>query len=175
VADDPNKDDDGLLPPREGLIPGTWKYADASRLGGIVDRPRLPARWSARHVGMRMIEAHRILARVPMNIWPKQFGTAWPTVREEKKPLMEQASSGKERNRVQIGASADEIALMSEALSWPMQFLSSWAATAADINRWASQMTVEEFEKVDDGSADVPWDGLRTIAAALNAAGQVVR
>src|SRR3954467_6628340 len=52
------------MPPRAGLLPGTWKMIDPSRLGGIVDRPRAPARWSARHVGMRLIEAHRILKRL---------------------------------------------------------------------------------------------------------------
>lgn len=167
----------GILPPRDGLIPGTWKYVDPSRLGGIVDKPRLPALWTPRHVGMRMIEAHRVLARVPMRILPKQFGTAWPTMPEEDTALIERDSAGfvEERNRVQIGASAGDIARMSEALQWPMQFLSSWPATAADVNRWASQLTEEEFEKIDDGSADVPWDGLRLIAAALVAARVVVR
>lgn len=167
---------DGILPPREGLIPGTWKYRDPSRLGGIVDNPRPAARWSSRYVGMRMIEAHRVLARVPARIMPRQFGTSWPQFRQEAEPIDESdASVVEEHNHVVFGASAEDIARMSQAIEWPMQFLSGDVSAAQDVNLWASQMTVEEFEKIDDGAADVPWAGLSRIAAALNAARIVVR
>jgi hypothetical protein len=166
-----------IEPPREGLIPGTWKVMDPTRLGSIVDRPRMPSQWTPRHVGMRLIEAHRVLARVPMNLWPKQYGTAWPSFPQEAPALKDRGDRRfvSDRNRTVMGASADEIDRMSEAICWPLQFLSASQLTAADVNLWCSQVTEEEFEKIADGDLSVPWDGLQMIADALNTAGEVVR
>lgn len=164
------------LPPRDGLIPGTYRMVDPSRQTGIVDRPRLPTRWTARHVGMRLIEAHRIVARMPGNIWPKQYGTAWPVFRQEMALADRDATFVRERNsRINIGAGADEIARTGEALCWPLQFLSATPDVARDVNLWASQITEEEFENIDDGDLAVPWEGLQMIADCLNAANEVVR
>jgi hypothetical protein len=157
------------LPPRDGLIPGTWKMVDPGRLG-LIDRPRLPSVWSSRHVGNRLIEAYRVVARMPARIWPKQFGSAWPEVVREWGDAPRNSRSWNSR-----GAGADEIARCSQAISWPLQYLSHRPALARDVNLWASQITEEEFEKIDDGDLSIPWDGLQMIAACLNAAKEVVR
>jgi hypothetical protein len=174
---------DEMVPPREGLILGTFKVMDPSRIGGILDRPRAPTVWTSRHVGNRLIEAHRILKRLPDRIGPATGGAAWPAFRQE---MIEEvtkvgASAFAARANVKIKATAEEIALMNEAIGWPLQFLADFKAgrnyawLAADVNLWASQTTVEEFEKVKDGAKSVPWDALRLVAAGLNAAKEEVR
>lgn len=170
-------DSAGGAPPRDGLIPGTFKLVDVSRLGQIVDRPRLPAVWTARHVGMRLIEAHRVVARIPANILPKQFGAAWPAYRHEFGEQVIQAGAGnlfRGRNAVYRGASADEMARCTEAIAWPLQFLSAMSSAARDVNYWAAELTEEEFERIDDGDPRAPWDALQMIADALNAAREPV-
>ncbi|WP_316172112.1 MULTISPECIES: hypothetical protein [unclassified Bradyrhizobium] len=156
------------MPPREGLIPGTWKLMDPSRLGGVVDRPRAPERWTPRHVGNRLIEAHRTLKRLPIKIRPASVKTAWPVFEQE--PV-----DSDEDEHVKVDATAAEIELMEDAIGWPMRFLPAVFASAGDVNRWASQLKVEEFEKVEDGHHSVPWHELRAIADGLNRAGEAVR
>lgn len=171
------EDSAGDAPPREGLIPGTFKLVDVARLGQIVDRPRLPVVWTARHVGLRLIEAHRVVARIPANILPKQFGAAWPAYRHEFGEQVIQAGAGnlfRGRNAVYRGASADEMARCTEAIAWPLQFLSARGEIARDVNYWAAELTEEEFERIDDGDLRVPWDALQMIADALNAAREPV-
>ncbi|MGC2778050.1 MAG: hypothetical protein WA418_20675, partial [Bradyrhizobium sp.] len=131
--------DDALkLPPRDGLIPGTWRMIDPARLGGVVDRPRAPTRWTGRHVGMRLIEAHRTLKRLPMNTRPASMKTAWPV--HEVEPIEGTVEEGS----VKVDPTSVEIGLMEQAIGWPMQFLSSEPAKASDVNLWASQVKVEE-------------------------------
>jgi hypothetical protein len=155
-----------LEPPREGLIPGTWKVMDPTRLGGIVDRPRLHSRWTPRHVGMRLIEAHRTLTRLPGGGASIQ-SAPWPMYELEVAPPPAQ--------NARLLATADEIARMEQAITWPMQFLSAEPAKARDVNLWASQLTVEEFEKVEDGDNKVPWEALQMIAECLDAARERVQ
>lgn len=164
-----------LAPPREGLIPGTYRVMDPSRVGSIVDRPRLPKAWTARHVGVRLIEAHRVLGRIPARIWPAEFGAAWPSYRHEFGEQVIQAGAGtlfSGRSPRPRGASAEEMARMSEAICWPMQFLAHDRAMAADLNWWAFDTATDDFE-FDSRSA--PWDALQFIASALNAAREPVR
>lgn len=158
-----------LAPPREGLIPGTWKMMDPSRIGGIVDQPRRPLRWNPRHVGMRLIEAHRTLKYLPMNLRPAAVKTAWPM--HDQEPV----EGAVEEGNVKVDPSAEQIALMEQAICWPMRFLGESMLSAGDVNRWAGQLTVEEFEKIEDGHHSVPWHELRAIAGALNAAREIVR
>lgn len=163
------------MPPREGLIPGTFKLVDPSRLGAVLDRPRLPKAWTAKHVGHRLIEAHRVLARMPATIWPKEYGAAWPDYRREWGELVVQAGAGVlhlNRSGRARGATADEVARMNEAISWPLQFLANHGYLAADVNLWAAETSEEEFENDGRGA---PWEALRIIADALNAAKEVVR
>jgi hypothetical protein len=164
-----------LAPPREGLIPGTFRLMDPERIGGIVDRPRLPKAWTARQVGIRLIEAHRVLGRIPTNVWPKEYGAAWPSYQSDFSDHVIQAGAGtlfSNRRSPPRGASAEEMARMSEAICWPMQFLSHNRTMAADLNWWAFDTATDDFE-FDARSA--PWEALQFIANALNAANEVVR
>jgi hypothetical protein len=163
-------------PPRDGLIPGTFRLLDPTRVGGIVDRPRAPRVWTGRHVGARLIEAHKVLARLPATIGPKEFGKAWPAYKHEFGEQVLQAGAGTllfGRNAPLRGATADEVARMSEAIYWPMQFADLFlSGEAADVNAWAADTTEEEFEHDSKGA---PWSALWRIAEALNAAREIVR
>jgi hypothetical protein len=120
-----------------------------------------------------LIEAHEILQRLPMSIWPKGYGAMWPAYTHDAGELAIQAGAGTlelGRNAVIRTASADEVARMNEALEWVIQFLSDcnpWSLAA--LNGWASS------SDADPDAADVPRDLLEFIAEALNAAKEVVR
>jgi hypothetical protein len=163
-----------IPPPREGLIPGTYKVMDPRRFSlSLLNPDPLPTRWTSRHVGTRLIEAHDVLRRMPASIWPKGYGAAWPAYKYEQGELAVQAGAGTlqmGRNLIVRTASAEEVARMSEALDWIMQFLSGcnyWSLAA--LNGWASSTEATPDDK------DAPTELLEFIAAALNAAKEVVR
>lgn len=160
-------------PPREGLIPGTYTFRDPSRLRPLLDLPPLPTTWTAEHVGRRLIDAHATLRCMPERDKPKGYGAMWPAYKNEAGELAFQAGAGTlllGRNRVRRVPSADEVALMDEALTWCGQFLSganAWARIA--LIQWADDPDSE----TDD--PDAPLDLLEFIAKALNAEKRVVR
>jgi hypothetical protein len=161
-------------PPREGLIPGTYKVVDPDRLRfNLLDDDPLPPHWTARHVGKRLIEAHDVLRRLPMNVWPQGYSALWPEYVTEAGEAAVQAGAGTlavGRNIIFKSASADEVDRMNEALTWPIQFLGGanfWALHT--LNSWASSRDTTP----DDECA--PSDLLDFIAAALNAAREPVK
>jgi hypothetical protein len=161
-------------PPREGLIPGTFTVMDPARIGTIVDRPRLPKVWTATYVGARLIEAHKVLLRLPASIWPKGYGAAWPLYKIEAGEAAIQAGAGTlaiGRHSRPRTASADAVARMNEAISWPMQYLSNRPGAAYDVNSWAADAA---FDQMDFDARSAPWVSLQIIADALNAAKEVV-
>jgi len=162
-------------PPREGLIPGTFTVMDPARAGRLIDRPRTPKVWTASYVGARLIEAHKILMRLPGSIWPKGYGAAWPVYKVEAGEAAIQAGAGTlaiGRHSRPRTASADAVARMTESISWPMQFLANRKGAAADVNYWAADAA---WDQMDFDSRNAPWVELQIIADALNAAKEVVR
>lgn len=157
-------------PPREGLIPGTYSLSDPDRIGQLLDRPRLPTVWKATYVGVRLIEAFRVLNKTPGTIWPKGFGAAWPAYKIEAGEAAIQAGAGTlamGRNSIRVAPSSEAVARMNEAISWPMQFLSHRPGAAADVNNWADQAA---WDQMDFDARSAPWVELQIIADALNAA-----
>ena len=160
-------------PPREGLIPGTYRIVDPDRLGVLLDPDPLPPIWTPRHVGARLIEAMEVLQCSPGRVGPKGYGAMWPAYRHESGELAHQAGAGTlaiGRNVVRRTVGADEAARANEALLWPMQFLNhvnAWALLA--LNYWASD---PEATPEDE---DAPRDMLKFIADCLNAAKEPVR
>ncbi len=160
-------------PPREGLIPGTWRLLDAARLGGgLLNPDPLPARWTARHVGNRLIEAMDVLRRTPDRVGPKSFGSIWPVYSHESGELAVQAGAGTlsiGRNVVLRGVAADEAARAAEALQWPLRFLRSCNAWALiTLQQWASGPE-------QPNAPPEPTQVLEIIANALNEAKEPVR
>ena len=159
-------------PPRDGLIPGTYRVVDPDRLGGLLDPEPLPPVWTARHVGARLVEAMDVLQRTPDRVGPKGYGAMWPAYRHESGELALQAGAGTlamGRNVVVRVVNADEAARASEALTWPVQFLShcnAWALST--LNEWASAPE-------DPEAPPEPTALLKFIADCLNAAKEPVR
>jgi hypothetical protein len=161
-------------PPREGLIPGTYRLMDPARLEfHLLDDEPLPSNWTPRHVGRRLIEAHDVLRRLPMNVRPQGYSALWPEYTHEFGELVVQADAytlALGRNAIIKTASSDEVARMNEAMGWIVQYLAgcnAWALSA--LNGWASK---RDATPDDD---DAPDDLLKFIADALNAAKEVVR
>lgn len=167
---DLSEEEEATPPPREGLIPGTYRMVDPARLASLLDPDPLPPTWTAEHVGKRLIEAHAVLNRVPMKLAPAGYGAMWPAYRHEAGELAHQAGAGTlaiGRNVIVRTASADEVARMNEALQWPMQFLGATPHAAEYVNWWASHSEPQEEDR--------PTSYLQIIADALNAAKEVVR
>lgn len=171
----PDDDLPAAVEGRPDLIPGTFEMLPEDRIIPLIDAPPLPAKWTPDHVAYRLIEAHDVLRRSPARIYPGGYGAFWPTYLHEAGELATQAGAGTlaiGRNRAAVGASADEVDRMNEALAWPMQFLSADPVRCADVNLWASQKTAEEYER---GDTTAPMYSLERIAAGLNANGVLVR
>ncbi len=167
-----------MLLDRPDLLPGTFSLIDPSRMQaglGLVEREPLPAEWTAEHVGYRLIEAHEILRRMPMNLRPAAYGSPWPEYRYEAGDLVHQASTGTiemGRGALRRSASSDEVARCNEAIAWPLLYLSGSNALAlGSLNAWAD-------DPGEDHGRDIPpaiRPMLDAIAAALTAAGELVR
>lgn len=157
---------------RPGLEPGDYRLVDRSPHD--IDRYRPPQQWTARHVGLRLVEAHDVLRRLPMTTGPKAEGSNWPEYIHEAGELAIQAGAGTlwlGRKRVRLSTTADEIARMHEVLGWLLEF----QAIAPALNAWAFDAAIGRR----DGGADDPpkafISDLQMIADALNARGVVVR
>lgn len=156
-----------VAPPRPGLLPGEFRLLDPARTS-LLDADPLPPRWTARHVGARLIEAHQILRRIPVVIAPKGMATAWPAFQ---KPALREDDlpDGEVPTRPLRGATPDQLARMDEALTWPIEILTDDPSLMiGDLSRWA-----ERAADPDDNNP--PVDALTKIANALNARGSPVR
>lgn len=153
--------------PRPGLLPGTYRVMEPRQAMRLVEKPAVPKVWTASYVGVRLIEAHKVLARTPGTIWPKSFSAAWPLFKVEASEEL----ILNERRRPRYSPSKEAIDRMNEAISWPMQFLSNRHGAAADVNWWAADAA---WEQLDFDSRNAPWTELQVIANGLNAAKEPV-
>lgn len=94
-------------------------------------RYELPQTWNIGHVDHRLVEAFKVLLRLPVRVWPKEFGSGMPAYIHEWSDYVAQSEGERElkraRNRLiyrNRGASADEVRLMDQALGWPLACLS---------------------------------------------------
>lgn len=130
----------------------------------------VPTEWTAEHVGNRLIEVARVVARMPGGASTKSG--MWPayqtmTKAERDQILNEHFAAGTLNqyyatlNRVRIPPSSHEIARMEEAIGWPGEYLLGEAGLAAIVTFWAS-------EAAHDDEAPGPVRiGLRLIARGL--------
>ena len=118
-------------------------------------RPRLaPTRdevvWHHELVGARLVEAAATVRRMPMTIWPKEFGTAWPRFEAmtpaEKAALMNELQQAgqleawqRDQNRTRIPPSGAEIERMEQVLGWIPRYLGQDRETAQIVGYWASK------------------------------------
>lgn len=115
-----------------------------------IDLDELPPRWTPDHVGKRLIEAFRTLARMPAKIGPDGYRSNWPEYIHEFADLRNQVEGGTIRTAprpARIQPTSAEISAMEKALAWPLerlpnadvqmrQMLLIWAmATAWEMNQ----------------------------------------
>jgi hypothetical protein len=121
-------------------------------------RPReLPERWNVVHVMDRITEAYEVLARLPVTVRPKGYGSAMPEVVRPQMSNMEWiekyrsgdlAEEEEAKNRVQRRPSSAQITRMEQAFQWTPRYLADkpevskavglgaqWEAIRADLAR----------------------------------------
>jgi hypothetical protein len=130
--------------------------------------------WHHELVGARLVEAAATVRRMPMNIWPKQFGTAWPRFEamtpgelQALKNELQQAGQleawEREQNRMRIPPSGAEIERCEQALGWIPRYLSHDRETAQAVGFWASKT----FDFNEDEIPAFVRSGLREISRGL--------
>lgn len=112
------------------LFTGQEVVDDWNPLDGVPAPEYVPAEWNGPHVALRLADAWRILAKVPMpRFAPRSFGRMWPEFRIEWTDLLSMIGAGeleamqREMNRVRVLPTANEISRMEQAIGWPMQYL----------------------------------------------------
>jgi hypothetical protein len=129
----------------------------------LLDEHPIPPEWTARHVGVRLIDADRVIRSLPERIGPKSFGRAWPAYVNDEEP--EEVADGRRRPK----PTPFDIARAEEAVSWPIQFLSNQPGYALGaLAYWASRAETPDEE-------NTPTELLEIICSALNAAKEPVR
>lgn len=140
----------------------------------------VPKEWTAGFVGARLVDAMRVLGRMPTGGGSAKSG-CWPpyqtmTKSEMRELLNEHQSAGtlgefyRSLNRVRIPPSSHEITRMEEAIAWPAKYLRDDPALAGIVSFWANEET--------DMHAEAPGPvriGLREIAKGLRRDGVKVR
>jgi hypothetical protein len=130
--------------------------------------------WHHELVGSRLVEAAATVRRMPMNIWPKQYGTIWPhfdpmNPAERQQLFNELQAAGQieawqgERNRIRVPPSGVEIERMEQALGWIPRYLGNDRETAMIVGYWASKT----YDIDEDGIPAPVRAGLREISRGL--------
>jgi len=116
----------------------------------------------------RLEEAFQVMAMMPAATRPKAYGSAWPSVVQEKIPLITLAEMGaigeletqqEEQNRVRMAPTSAQVSRMEQALRWPFEYLSDqpelakaiqlrsmWAAMGVDIRKRCERRGIEHEE-----------------------------
>jgi hypothetical protein len=173
---------DGDAELREHLL-GAIGRAETGR--GSLRAPReVPSIWSQIHALDRLEEAFQVMAMMPAATRPKAYGSAWPSIVQEKIPLVilaEMSASGElesqqdEKNRVRVPPSSAQISRMEQALRWPFEYLRDQPELARAISQRAmwSAMHVDirkrcERRGIDHDRFNADWqEGLRIITVML--------
>lgn len=128
----------------------------------------VPDRWTEAFVGERLVDAFRVLDRMPNPGISRKLGF-WPEsgdfiTRAELNEHMKAGTLGMfyaSRNHVRIPPSSHEIARMEEAIGWPAKYLKADPQLAGIVNFWALDADV-----YDEAPPPVRV-GLRLIAKGL--------
>jgi hypothetical protein len=111
------------------LIPGDpWHPLDA------VPAPEyVPPSWIGPHVGLRLVEAFKTLATLPVMNGPQRPHNTWPWFKPQWEDLLAQQEAAAEDeqlradafNRARLAPTAIEVGRMEAALVWPAHYLQS--------------------------------------------------
>jgi hypothetical protein len=126
------------------LIPAgsdTWHPLD-----GVPAPEYVPPFWIGSHVGLRLIQAFKTLAKLPMSFGPQQTRGSWPRYRYEWADLLAQEEAAKDDkqlraeafNRVRIPPTAIEVGNMEAAIVWPARYLANRPLIMQAVHRVAA-------------------------------------
>jgi len=111
-------------------IEASQLITDWHPLDGVAAPDYVPEQWDGPQVGKRLIEALRILRRMPMPPGPRQYGNGWPSYQHSWEDVLAQYADEAERavveraqNRVKLLPTAEEIARTEMAVAWPARYL----------------------------------------------------
>jgi hypothetical protein len=99
-------------------------------LDGVPAPEYVPPQWDGPHVGLRMMEAFKTLARLPNSGIGHKSGT-WPDYRHEWEDLLAQQGAdadvreqvAREQNRARLMPTAEDISHMEKVIGWPARYL----------------------------------------------------
>jgi hypothetical protein len=168
------------------LIPASeWHPLD-----GVPAPEYIPEEWIGPHVGLRMVEAFKTLAKLPLVGISNRSGL-WPDYRHEWEDLLAQQTSdaevreqdAREQNRARLAPSAEDISRMERVIGWPARYLQSEPDIARIVQRVAFYRATQDLaldaiaRRLRQNFAAVRRDnrnGLDTIAAGLRRDGEAV-
>jgi hypothetical protein len=113
------------------LLRGDIIFENWHPLAGTSAPEYVPTRWDGPHVGKRLIESYRVLAKLPMANGPRFSSGFWPEWTREWTDELAQLEAdtaqleaeARAANRVRILPSASEISRMERAIGWPGRYL----------------------------------------------------
>ena len=112
------------------LFTGTEVIDSWHPLDGVLAPETVPPQWTGPHVALRLVDAWRVLSRMPWRSpYPRSFGRWWPPYRVEWHDLLAMLGAGeleamqREANRTRVLPSAKDISQMEQAIAWPMDYL----------------------------------------------------
>lgn len=120
---------------------------DRNALASLTERSRrpreAPTHWTPDLVGKRLVEALKTLRRIPARIGPKGYGSTMPEIIRDWADKLAQLenpdNSMLHTTRARSTPTADEVARMDEALSWPLRFLQGDELAAHLVVAWAQE------------------------------------
>jgi hypothetical protein len=126
------------------LIPAssdTWHPLD-----GVPAPEYVPPFWIGSHVGLRLVQAFKTLAKMPMSFGPQSGSGYWPRYRHEWEDLLAQEEAAKDDtqlraeafNRVRIPPTAIEVGNMETAIVWPARYLAARPLIMRAVHRVAA-------------------------------------
>jgi hypothetical protein len=132
------------------LIPGhEWHPLD-----GVPAPEYIPRDWDGVHVGKRLIEGFRTLARVHVEWGPRRIATAWPLYRQDHREWFAALVDAENptqhvaaRNRTRLAPTAIEITRMEAVIAWAGRYLD------AELSRVVQ--TVARYRALDWSSDDI--------------------
>ena len=112
-------------------------------LNGVPAPEYIPARWTGPHVGARLADGFRTLAKLPGTA-PAKVGF-WPAYSYEWEDLLAQREADidtlemqeQHQNRVRLMPSAEEISRMEIIIGWVPKYLKGWPIRARIVQRVA--------------------------------------
>jgi hypothetical protein len=142
-------------------------------LDGVPAPEYVPQDWDGPHVGLRMMEAFKTLARLP-NSGVGQKSSAWPEYRHEWEDLLAQQGAdadvredaARAQNRARLMPTAEDVSRMEKVIGWPARYLHEKPRIARLVQRAA-------YFRARDLSLDIIARRLRRSPAMLRRDNQV--